>query len=664
MAPRTLSEKIWDAHVVHAAEGEPDLLFIDLHLVHEVTSPQAFDGLRLAGRTVRRPDLTVATADHNVPTTDIDKPVADPVSAQQLKVLDDNTAEFGITCYPMGDANQGIVHIIGPEQGWTQPGMTIVCGDSHTSTHGAFGALAFGIGTSEVEHVLATQTLPQVRPKTMAVTVEGELAPGVTAKDVALAVIGAIGTGGGMGHVIEYRGSAIRGLSMEGRMTLCNMSIEGGARAGLVAPDETTFEYVKGRDHAPVGEAWDAAVAYWRTLPTDEGATFDKEVVLDAAAITPHVTWGTNPAQVAPIAGSVPDPDAMADPGDREAAERALAYMGLEAGTPMREIPVDTVFLGSCTNSRIEDFRAAAAVLEGRTVRARPARPGRARLAPGQGAGRGRGPGQGVHGGRLRVARAGLLHVPGHEPGQARRRRALRLDLEPQLRGPPGPRRAHPPRLPRRRRRHRGRRDVRPPGGPGLMEAVVVVTGRAVPLDRTDVDTDQIIPSDWLKRVERTGFGAGLFSEWRDDRDFVLNNPEFVGATILVAGHNFGTGSSREHAVWALMDYGFQAVVSSRFADIFRNNCTKQGLLPVQVTEELDRALLDAVEKDPSLEITIDVARGTIEAPAAGLAGTFPLDEFTRERLLNGWDDIGLSLRYADDITAYERRRPAFLPSA
>ena len=369
MTPRTLSEKIWDAHVVHAADGEPDLLFIDLHLIHEVTSPQAFDGLRLAGRTVRRPDLTVATADHNVPTTDIDKPVADPISAQQLRVLNDNTAEFGITCYPMGDANQGIVHIIGPEQGWTQPGMTIVCGDSHTSTHGAFGALAFGIGTSEVEHVLATQTLPQVRPKTMAVTVDGELAPGVTAKDVALAIIGAIGTGGGIGHVIEYRGSAIRALSMEGRMTLCNMSIEGGARAGLVAPDETTFEYVRGRDHAPTGKAWDDALSYWRSLPTDEGATFDKEVVLHAADIAPHVTWGTNPAQVAPITGNVPDPSAIADAGDREAAERALAYMGLQAGTPLREISVDTVFLGSCTNSRIEDFRAAAAVLAGRTVR-------------------------------------------------------------------------------------------------------------------------------------------------------------------------------------------------------------------------------------------------------------------------------------------------------
>jgi len=368
--PRTLSEKIWDAHVVNATAGEPDLLFIDLHLVHEVTSPQAFDGLRLAGRSVRRPDLTVATADHNVPTTDIDKPVADPISAQQLKVLNDNCEEFGITCYPMGNPNQGIVHVIGPEQGWTQPGMTIVCGDSHTSTHGAFGALAFGIGTSEVEHVLATQTLGQVRPATMAVNVEGELGVGVTAKDVALAIIGTIGTGGGIGHVIEYRGSAIRSLSMEGRLTLCNMSIEGGARAGLVAPDETTFAYVEGRDHAPTGDDWDAAVAYWRTLVTDEGAVFDKEVTIDAGTITPHVTWGTNPAQVIPIGGKVPDPDAMDDAGERDSAIRALTYMGLAANTPMREIKVDTVFLGSCTNSRIEDLRAAAGVLEGRTVHA------------------------------------------------------------------------------------------------------------------------------------------------------------------------------------------------------------------------------------------------------------------------------------------------------
>jgi 3-isopropylmalate/(R)-2-methylmalate dehydratase large subunit len=368
--PRTLADKVWDAHVVRSAAEEPDLLFIDLHLVHEVTSPQAFDGLRLAGRGVRRPDLTIATADHNVPTEHIDRPVADPVSARQLEVLAANCLEFGITCYPMGDPDQGIVHVIGPEQGLTQPGMTIVCGDSHTSTHGAFGALAFGIGTSEVEHVLATQTLPQRRPRTMAVTVDGELPEGVTAKDLVLAVIGRIGTGGGMGHIIEYRGAAIRALSMEGRMTVCNMTIEGGARAGMVAPDDVTFAYLDGRRHAPTGAAWERALEDWRALPTDDGAVFDTEVHLDAAELSPMVSWGTNPAQVTGIDGAVPDPDAFADPAEREAAVRALAYTGLAPGTPMREVAVDTVFLGSCTNSRIEDLRAAAAVLEGRRVHA------------------------------------------------------------------------------------------------------------------------------------------------------------------------------------------------------------------------------------------------------------------------------------------------------
>ena len=368
--PRTLSEKVWDGHVVHAGgTEEPDLLFIDLHLVHEVTSPQAFDGLRMEGRAVHRPDLTIATADHNVPTTDIDKPVADPVSAKQLSVLNANCAEFGITCYPMGDANQGIVHIIGPEQGLTQPGMTIVCGDSHTSTHGAFGALAFGIGTSEVEHVLATQTLSQRRPDTMSVTVDGDLPAGVTAKDLVLAVIGTIGTGGGSGHVIEYRGSAVTGLSMEGRMTVCNMSIEGGARAGMIAPDDTTFAYLEGRDHAPKGAAWEQALDYWRSLPTHADATFAKEVALDAADLAPFVTWGTNPAQVTRLDGTVPLPDEFATPAEREAAARALEYMGLDGGTPLREVPVDTVFIGSCTNGRIEDLRAAADVLRGRKVK-------------------------------------------------------------------------------------------------------------------------------------------------------------------------------------------------------------------------------------------------------------------------------------------------------
>jgi len=378
MSRRTLAEKVWDRHVVHAAPGEPDLLYIDLHLVHEVTSPQAFDGLRLAGRRVRRPDLTVATEDHNVPTTDIDQPIKDPISARQVQVLRDNAAEFGITLYPMGDAGQGIVHVIGPEQGLTQPGMTVVCGDSHTATHGAFGALAFGIGTSEVEHVLATQTLPQARPRWMSVTVDGDTPAGVTAKDIILAVIGHIGTGGGIGSVIEYRGSAIRALSMEGRMTVCNMSIEAGARAGMVAPDDTTFAYLEGRRHAPRGKQWEQALDDWRTLRTDEGALWDAEVSIDATALRPHVSWGTNPGQVAPIDASVPDPDSFSDPAQREAAARALTYMGLTPGTPLRDIRIDTVFIGSCTNSRIEDLRAAADVVRGRTVGI-----GRALVVPG-----------------------------------------------------------------------------------------------------------------------------------------------------------------------------------------------------------------------------------------------------------------------------------------
>ncbi len=368
--PKTLSEKIWERHLVRAGDGaaEPDLLYIDLHLVHEVTSPQAFEGLRMAGRRVRRPDLTVATADHNVPTVDIDKPVADPISRRQLEALATNCDEFGVTLFPMGHPNQGIVHVIGPEQGLSQPGMTIVCGDSHTSTHGAFGALAFGIGTSEVEHVLATQTLPQQRPKTMAVEVEGEVGPGISPKDIVLAIVGRLGTGGGIGHVIEYRGSAISALSMEGRMTVCNMTIEAGARAGLVAPDEVTFSYLEGREHAPRGKDFDQAVETWRSLATDKGAHFDAVVRLDAAEIVPNVTWGTNPGQVVALDGTVPDPESFSEPREREAGARALAYMGLSAGTAIRDIPLDTVFIGSCTNSRIEDLRVAAGVVAGHKV--------------------------------------------------------------------------------------------------------------------------------------------------------------------------------------------------------------------------------------------------------------------------------------------------------
>jgi 3-isopropylmalate/(R)-2-methylmalate dehydratase large subunit len=364
---RTLAEKIWDAHVVRSAEGEPDLLYIDLHLVHEVTSPQAFDGLRLAGRPVRRPELTLATEDHNTPTDNLIT-IADPVSRTQIETLRRNCAEFGVPIHPLGDSEQGIVHVIGPQLGVTQPGTTIVCGDSHTSTHGAFGALAFGIGTSEVEHVLATQTLPQAKPKTMAVTVTGALRPGVTAKDLILALITQVGTGGGQGHVVEYRGEVIRNLSMEGRMTICNMSIEWGARAGMVAPDETTFAYLKGRPNAPQGADWDAALEYWRGLATDEDASFDTEVVIDAGSVEPFVTWGTNPGQGAPLSANVPDPADFDDPVERAGVQRALEYMDLQAGTPLRDVAVDVVFLGSCTNGRLEDLRAAAAVIGGRTV--------------------------------------------------------------------------------------------------------------------------------------------------------------------------------------------------------------------------------------------------------------------------------------------------------
>ncbi|MGH3907159.1 MAG: 3-isopropylmalate dehydratase large subunit [Pseudonocardiaceae bacterium] len=370
---RTLAEKVWDAHIVRRGEtsAAPDLLYIDLHLVHEVTSPQAFDGLRLAGRPVRRPDLTIATEDHNVPTTDIELPIADEVSRTQVETLRRNCAEFGVRLHPMGDVDQGIVHVVGPQLGLTQPGMTVVCGDSHTSTHGAFGALAFGIGTSEVEHVLATQTLP-LRPfKTMAVTVQnpdGALPSGVTSKDIILAVIAQIGTGGGQGYVLEYRGNVIEQLSVESRMTVCNMSIEAGARAGMIAPDTTTFGYLAGRPHAPAQEQWDAAVAYWRSLHTDDDATFDAEVHIDADALTPFVTWGTNPGQGLPLSGRVPDPEHIADRGERLATQKALSYMDLQPGTPLREIAVDTVFLGSCTNGRIEDLRAAAGVLAGRRI--------------------------------------------------------------------------------------------------------------------------------------------------------------------------------------------------------------------------------------------------------------------------------------------------------
>lgn len=365
---KTLSQKVWDDHVVYSGSGEPDLLYIDLQLVHEVTSPQAFEGLRMSARPVRRPDLTQATEDHNTPTLNIDRPIADPVSRNQVETLRKNAAEFGVPLYSLGNDNQGVVHIIGPQLGLTQPGMTIVCGDSHTSTHGAFGALAFGIGTSEVEHVLATQTLPQAKPKTMAVNINGQLPEGVSAKDIVLALIAKTGTGGGAGYIAEYRGPVIDALSMEARMTICNMSIEWGAKAGMIAPDDKTIDYLKDKPHAPQGELWDQAVAYWRTLRSDDDVVFDREVDIDATTLTPFVTWGTNPGQGVPLDGVIPSPEDFDDAVERAAAVRALEYMGLQAGTPVRDIKVDTVFLGSCTNGRIEDLRMAASVLAGKKI--------------------------------------------------------------------------------------------------------------------------------------------------------------------------------------------------------------------------------------------------------------------------------------------------------
>ena len=458
--PRTLYDKIWDDHVIETAGG-PSLIYVDRHLVHEVTSPQAFEGLRMAGRRVRAPEKTLAVVDHNIQTTDRRQGIADPESRQQVETLAANAREFGIEYYDEFDRRQGIVHIIGPEQGFTLPGTTIVCGDSHTSTHGAFGALAHGIGTSEVEHVLATQTLIQTKAKNMRVKVDGALPEGVTAKDIILSIIGEIGAAGGTGHVIEYCGSAIEALTMEGRMTVCNMSIEAGARAGMIAPDEKTYEFLKDRPKSPKGPLWDQARAYWETLRTDEGADFDAEVKLDAADLPPVVTWGTSPQDVASIDGHVPRVSDAPTEQKRASIQRALDYMGLEGGEKITDIEIDRVFIGSCTNGRIEDLRAAAKIARGPQGQRAGQRDGRAGLGAGQGAGRGGRARQDLPRRGLRVARARLLDVPCDEPGQARPGRAVRLDFQSQFRGPPGPQGPHPPRLARDGRRGGGRRPVR-----------------------------------------------------------------------------------------------------------------------------------------------------------------------------------------------------------
>uniref|UniRef100_A0A7S1STL2 3-isopropylmalate dehydratase n=1 Tax=Tetraselmis chuii TaxID=63592 RepID=A0A7S1STL2_9CHLO len=657
--PKTMYDKIFEQHVVDMQEDGTALLYIDRHLVHEVTSPQAFEGLRTAGRAVRRPDCTLAVADHNVPTSDRSsfttaaEFIKEADSRNQVCTLEDNVKEFGVTYFPLNDPRQGIVHVVGPEQGFTLPGSTCVCGDSHTSTHGAFGALAFGIGTSEVEHVLATQTLLQKKSKNMLIQVDGALPAGLASKDIVLHVIGKIGTAGGTGAVMEFAGEAIRGLSMEARMSICNMAIEAGARAGLVAPDDVTFDYIKGRPLAPMGEAWDRAVEHWRSLSSDSDAHYDIVVNIDAADIAPTLTWGTSPQDAAPITGKTPDPAAESDPQRRAAIERALQYMGLEPGTPLEGVPVDKVFIGSCTNSRIEDIREVAAIAAGRRV----SEGVYAMVVPGSGLVKEQAEKEGLD---KILVEAGF---DWREPGCSM---CLAMNPDKLL---PGERCASTSNRNFEGRQGNGGRthlvspamaaaaavtgtltDVRklPPtpvtgsldsrtflipviaaaAGAGArssatasaasgIPAFTTLKGAAAPLDIQNVDTDMIIPKQFLKTIKRTGLGVSAFYELRyhpetgeEKADFVLNQAEYRDACILVTGDNFGCGSSREHAPWAINDMGIRCVISTSFADIFFNNCFKNGMLPIKLPKaEVDALMADAREGQ---QMEVDLEAQTI----------------------------------------------------
>lgn len=720
LPPRTLYDKIWDDHVVHTQEDGTTLLYVDRHLVHEVTSPQAFEGLRNAGRPVRRPDCTLATVDHNVPTssrknlTTVSEFIAEPDSRAQCVALEENVREFGLTYFGMKDKRQGIVHIIGPEQGFTLPGTTCVCGDSHTSTHGAFGAIAFGIGTSEVEHVLATQTIMQKKSKNMRISVEGTLLPGVTSKDVVLHIIGVIGTAGGTGCVIEYAGSVFRGFSMEARMSVCNMSIEAGARAGMVAPDEVTFNYLKGRPLAPrEGPEWDRAEAYWRTLKTDEGAKFDIEVSIRAEDIIPTVTWGTSPQDVVPITGRVPDPATEADPIKRKGMERALAYMGLEPNTPMEEVKVDKVFLGSCTNGRIEDMRAAAAVVLAAGPGAKVAPHVVAMIVPGSGLVKQQAEAEGLDAVFVRAGfdwrEAGCSMCLGMNPDQLAPQERCASTSNRNFEGRQGAGgRTHlvspamaaaaamvgtltdvrkflgeptgasegvvkitsamdymtddvlPPPKPIQPVPEEGVEEVAKTAAP--VNQFTVVKGIAAPLAMANVDTDMIIPKQFLKTLKRTGLGTALFHTLRVDpntkekTDFVLNRAPFDKAKILVVtGENFGCGSSREHAPWSLKDFGIQTVIAPSFAEIFKTNSMQNGLLPVVLPVEACELLYQDALAEQELEV--DLEKLEVRRPNGQAPISFEVESFRRHCLLNGLDDIGITLQKGAAIEAFEERR-------
>ncbi|WFD29712.1 3-isopropylmalate dehydratase [Malassezia sp. CBS 17886] len=730
--PRTLYEKIFDSHLISEEEDGTCLIYIDRHLVHEVTSPQAFEGLRMAARPVRRTDCTLATVDHNIPTvsrkeyTDTETFVQEPDSRLQCVTLEQNVKEFGLTFFGLSDNRQGIVHVIGPEQGFTVPGTTLVCGDSHTSTHGAFGVLAFGIGTSEVEHVLATQTLLQKRMKNILVEVNGSLPEGITSKDIVLYIIGLIGTAGGTGAVLEFGGSTIRALSMEARMSMCNMSIEAGARAGLVAPDEITLEYLKGRPLVPHGAEWDRAAQYWLSLASDPGAHYHEVISIDAHDIPPTVTWGTSPQDTVPITGTVPDPKNAKNEEQANEWMHALKYMGLEPNTTVEDIKVDKVFIGSCTNSRIEDLRAAARVLYGRKISAGV----HAMLVPGSGVVKKQAEAEGLDkvfkaagfdwreagcsmclgmnpdqlapgercastsnrnfegrqgaGGRTHLmspAMAAAAAVTGHltdvrklTAGQITGYVAGNASYTIEVQDP----RAFvnkvklasaglPAHAAKAAAVHTADPDAPAPPAArpsaGGMDAFRVLTGIAAPMDRSNVNTDVIIPKQFLKTIKRTGLGSALFWPLRydvntgdPDPSFVLNQKPYDEAKILVVnGSNFGCGSSREHAPWSLLDFGIRAVIAESFADIFRNNMTKNGQLPVVLKpEEIQRVYEDAQAGRP---VTVDLEQCKVICADGATTFSFDVESFTRHCLLNGLDDIALTLQKEQQISDFEASR-------
>ncbi|KAI7851531.1 3-isopropylmalate dehydratase [Circinella umbellata] len=726
---RTLYDKVWDDHVVDKQEDGTCLIYIDRHLVHEVTSPQAFEGLRNAGRKVRRPDCTLVTVDHNIPTTsrktfkNVTTFIDEADSRTQCETLEQNVKEFNLTYFGMEDDRQGIVHVIGPEQGFTLPGCTVNCGDSHTSTHGAFGALAFGIGTSEVEHVLATQTLLQKKSKNMRVKVDGKVAPGVGSKDVVLHIIGVIGTAGGTGCVIEFAGSAFEDMSMEARMSVCNMSIEAGARAGMIAPDEVTFEYIRNRPLAPKGAEWDRAVEYWKSLRSDPDAKYDIDVTIDAADIAPTLTWGTSPQDVVPISGKTPDPSKQEDPARRLAMERALEYIGLEPNTPMEEVKIDKVFIGSCTNSRIEDLRHAAQIAKGRHV----ADWVYAMVVPGSGLIKKQAEREGLDkilkeagfdwreagcsmclgmnpdqlspgercastsnrnfegrqgaGGRTHLvspAMAAAAAVTGYFTDV---RKLLPAEERTDITNTGSSEKHHDVELEPPVENHAKAADQAdvvtdaPPASqspvPSNAEAsgmpeFTTLEGYAAPMDIANIDTDMIIPKQFLKTIKRTGLGSALFYNLRFDPatnkekpEFVLNQEPYREAKILVCtGPNFGCGSSREHAPWAFNDFGIRSIIAPSFADIFFNNCFKNGMLPIALKQEEVDLLYGYAKKNEKLEV--DLVNQVVKYPGGEIP--FEVEEFRKHCLVNGLDDIGLTMQKDKLIESFETKRTANWP--